>query len=211
MKIVILTALFLAHAGAQTIEPGKKQYQARCVGCHGDDGTGGGHGPGIVGATATRAATKEAVRDVIRKGIPNTGMPAFAMSDEELDLIATYVMALKTPAADVVAKSEAAPGDRAAGERFFAGKGNCMSCHMVRGRGGVLGPDLSNIGRDRTRAQIEQALRDPAARQANAVGQRTRGGRGGPAAPSYRAVTVRLRNGRTIRGIANNESAFGGQ
>jgi PQQ-dependent dehydrogenase (methanol/ethanol family) len=208
MKIVILTALFLAHAGAQTIEPGKKQYQARCVGCHGDDGTGGGHGPGIVGANANRAATKEAVRDVIRKGIPNTGMPAFAMSDEELDLIATYVMALKTPAADVVAKSEAAPGDRAAGERFFAGKGNCMSCHMVRGRGGVLGPDLSNIGRDRTRAQIEQALRDPAARQANAVGQRTRGGRGGPAAPSYRAVTVRLRNGRTIRGIAKNESAF---
>ena len=60
---------------------------------------------------------------------------------------------------------------------------------MIRGRGGILGPDLSNVGRDRTVAQIEQALRDPG-------GSR------------YRAVTVKLRNGQTLRGIAKNESAF---
>ena len=29
---------------------------------------------------------------------------------------------------------------------------------MMRGRGGILGPDLSNIGRDRTPAQIEQVM-----------------------------------------------------
>jgi alcohol dehydrogenase (cytochrome c) len=70
----------------------------------------------------------------------------------------------------------------------------------VRGQGGVLGPDLSNVGRDRSAAQIEQALRDPGAAA-------ERAGRGGGAA-AYRAVTVRLRDGQSIRGIAKNESAF---
>src|SRR5437764_428077 len=38
------------------------------------------------------------------------------------------------------------------------------------------------------------------------AGRGGRGGRGAP--PSYRAVTVRLRSGQTLRGIAKNESAF---
>ena len=32
---------------------------------------------------------------------------------------------------------------------------------MIQGRGGVLGPDLSNLGRERRLAQIEQALHSP--------------------------------------------------
>jgi len=39
---------------------------------------------------------------------------------------------------------------------------------MIQGSGGILGPDLSNVGRDRTPAQIEQALRDPGAAPAAA-------------------------------------------
>ena len=90
----------------------------------------------------------------------------------------------------VLVSARAQTGDVAAGERLFAGKGNCTNCHMVRGRGGILGPDLSYIGRERTAAQIEQVLRDP-------------GGAG-----SYPAVTVHLRTGKIIHGIAKNESAF---
>jgi alcohol dehydrogenase (cytochrome c) len=90
----------------------------------------------------------------------------------------------------VLVSARAQTGDVAAGERLFAGKGNCTNCHMVRGRGGILGPDLSYIGRERTAAQIEQVLRDP-------------GGAG-----SYPAVTVHLRTGQIIHGIAKNESAF---
>ena len=115
------------------------------------------------------------------------------------------MIALKKPAAEPT-PGAASPGDPAAGERFFAGKGNCANCHMVRGRGGVLGPDLSNVGRDRNPTQIEQALRDPGAAPATAGGRGGRGGRG--AAPTYRAVTVRLRDGQTLRGIAKNESTF---
>ena len=86
--------------------------------------------------------------------------------------------------------AHAQTGDVVAGEKLFTGKGACTTCHMVRGRGGVLGPDLSDIGLDRSAAQIEKSLRDP----------------GG--ADSYPAVTVRLRTGQNIRGVAKNESAF---
>jgi len=203
-KLAVCLSLLIHQADAQTADAGRRQYQARCVGCHGQDGTGGGHGPNIVDVPRSLAASQEAVRSLILKGIPDGGMPAFQISDAEADAIAAYVMTLKEPAVGSAAALKSASGDAAAGERFFAEKG-CTSCHMIRGRGGVLGPDLSNVGRDRTPPQIEQALRDPGSVPAAAEGRGVRGGRG---APAFRAVTVRLHDGRTIRGIAKNENAF---
>ena len=57
-------------------------------GCHGEDGTGGGHGPNIVDVRRPRATSKNEVRDLILKGIPDGGMPAFQISDAEADAIA---------------------------------------------------------------------------------------------------------------------------
>ena len=85
--------------GAQTIDAGKAQYQTRCASCHGEDGRGGEHGPAIVSRNTLRATTKEAVRDIIKKGIPNAGMPAFDIPEGDLDFIAAYVMVLRKPAA----------------------------------------------------------------------------------------------------------------
>jgi PQQ-dependent dehydrogenase (methanol/ethanol family) len=192
-----LTLCLSLDAGAQVPDAGRKGYEARCVGCHGADGTGGGHGPGIVDIRQPRAATRSALRDLIRSGIPDAGMPPFAISDAELDAIAGYIEVLKAPAAD-----HPAAGDAAAGERFFTGKGNCSSCHMVRGRGGILGPDLSNLARERKFLQIEQALLAPGAQAA--VGG---GGRGGTT-PSFKSVSIRLRDGRTLRGLAKYEGPF---
>jgi PQQ-dependent dehydrogenase (methanol/ethanol family) len=205
--LLICLALFRNHASAQTADAGRRTYQARCASCHGEDGTGGGHGPSIVDVRRPRATSKDAVRDLILKGIPGGGMPAFQIPNAEADAIAVFVMTLKTPPAGAATMGNAAPGDPVAGERFFTGKGNCATCHMVRGLpsgpGGVLGPDLSTIGRDRSPAQIEQKLRDPEAAPPEVTGRRGRG-----SAPPYRAVTVRLRDGQSIRGIARNESAF---
>jgi PQQ-dependent dehydrogenase (methanol/ethanol family) len=207
--LAICGGLCMNCAGAQIVDTSKQQYLERCAGCHGEDGTGGGHGPNIVDVRRPRATSKDAVRDVILKGIPDGGMPAFRVSSEEADAIAIFVMSLKTPAAGVVTAAAPTPGDPVAGERFFNGKGNCISCHMVRGRGGILGPDLSAIGRDQRPAQIEQALRDPGAASAAPAAGRGRGpGRRSGDVPSYRAVSVRLRDGQTIRGIAKNESTF---
>lgn len=197
--------LILARADAQAaVDSGQRQYEARCIGCHGADGSGGGHGPAIVDIPNQRATTLDSVRNVILKGIPDKGMPAFKIGDDEASAIAAYVMRLKRPAGEASVRVTA-PGEAAAGERLFNGRGNCTSCHMIHGHGGILGPDLSAIGRDRRPEQIEQSLLDPGAAPAAQQG-RGRGQRG--ATPSYRGVTVKLRDGRTIRGIAKNESTF---
>jgi PQQ-dependent dehydrogenase (methanol/ethanol family) len=205
--LIICSALFVADSRAQTIEAGKKAFQARCGSCHGEDGTGGARGVNIVDVRQRRATSQDAVRDVIRNGIPARGMPAFSIADEEIHSIAAYVLTLTSSAVTRPAAIDPAPGDAAAGERFFTGSGNCSACHMVRGRGGILGPDLSGIGRDRTAADIERALVDPGGASdtstARAEQNMRRGGAG-----SYRAVTVRLRDGQSIRGLAKNESAF---
>src|SRR5262245_9171426 len=73
---------------------------------------------------------------------------------------------------------------------------------MVRGVGGVLGPDLSNLARDRRLLQIERSRVEPGAGSAGADG-----GRGG-ASPSFSAVSLRLKDGRTIRGLAKYEGLF---
>ena len=85
-------------------------------------------------------------------------------------------------------------------------RGTARNCHMVRGRGGVLGPDLSNVGRDRRSGADRTGAARSGSGAAAPAGRGGRGGRG--AAPSYRAVTVRLRDGQTLRGIAKNESTF---
>ena len=99
----------------------------------------------------------------------------------------------------------AVAGDPAAGERFFAGKGKLRQLpHGARTRRRARARPFEPSAAIAGRQQIEQALRDP--RRAPPAGRGGRGGRG--AAPPYRAVTVRLRDGQTIRGIAKNESAF---
>jgi PQQ-dependent dehydrogenase (methanol/ethanol family) len=194
-----LGLICLAAADAQTADVGRKAFLAHCTGCHGDDGTGGGRGPNIVDVQAPRGVSKEAVRDLILNGISEEGMPAFKISTEEADAIAAYVMILKAPPSEGIASGNPSPGDPGAGERFFTGKGNCLSCHMVRGRGGILGPDLSDLAHNRRLEQIEQALADPGS-------QSLHRGPGEPA--SYRAVSVRLRSDQTLRGLAKNESTF---
>lgn len=155
---------------------GKREYQARCVGCHGEDGSGGGHGPGIL---AGRIRSKQAVSDVIRNGIPGTGMPAFSFDAAALGAVADYVVKLKTAPED----KSAVTGDAARGERMFGEK--CAGCHMVRGRGGVLGPDLTVAG-----AKSAAVLRGQLAK------------------PGGASVTVTLKDGRVVKGVARNRSPF---
>src|SRR5947199_8590125 len=98
MKTLAIGLVFAAGLVRAQADAGKRQYQALCVGCHGEDGSGGGHGPGFLDVRRPRATSQDAVRNLILKGIPDGGMPAFKMSDAEADAVATYVMRLKQPA-----------------------------------------------------------------------------------------------------------------
>src|SRR6476646_10406224 len=110
--LAIFSALCATVTFAQTVDSGKQLYQGLCVGCHGEDGSGGGHGPSFLDVRRPRATSLEAVRNLIIKGIPDGGMPAFKMPDSQADALAAYVMTLKKPAA-VANAGAASPGDAA--------------------------------------------------------------------------------------------------
>jgi len=187
---VLVSVLFCGTPlEAQVSETGKKQFATLCAGCHGSDGGGGEHAPSIVDTRQRGGGgrSQQSLRDTIQRGIPDAGMPAFPLTQPDLDALVEFVGILRAPAAD-----HPTPGNAEAGERYFSGQGNCLHCHMLKGRGGPLGPELTNLARERSLGQIEQALRNP-----NAL-----------STPGYRPVTVRMRDGRTFRGVAKNESNY---
>jgi len=171
----------------KALEAGKRHFEARCAACHGADGKGGERGPDIISSERARRRSADDLSELIRKGIPAAGMPAFQLPGRELQELVAFVRSLSAPAIE-----SAAPGDVAAGAAFFFGKGNCSSCHMVKGRGGLLGPDLSELGIERTLPEIEQSLRAPGARLT----------------PGFRLVSARLHDGQRLRGFAKNESNY---
>ena len=102
-------------------------------------------------------------------------------------------------------------GDVKAGFDYFMHEGKCGSCHAIQGRGGVIGPDLTSVGRTRTVEFIQQSLLNPGSvAPAAAGGGGRRGGRGGSDVTpvSYAAVTVKLRDGRMVRGALKSETNF---
>jgi len=185
--IFILTCLAAISLCGQSAEAGRKRFAALCSGCHGAGGTGGERGPALFGREESRVHSANDLRDIIRNGIPSAGMPAFRLSDGEVEDLAAYVHELRAPALE-----NPAPGDVAAGARFFFGKGNCGACHTVSGRGGWIGPDLSALGKRRSLSEIESALKDPSRR----------------ITPGYRVARVHLNDGSSLRGLVKNENTF---
>ena len=165
----------------------RQTYAKLCGGCHGVDALGTQQGPGLAGNLSVRRRSVQSLRNVIRNGIPAAGMPGFDLPAGTVDALATLVVSLNASAAE-----SSVPGDRVAGKEFFIGKGQCASCHMVYGEGSPIGPDLSNLGREMTVAEIRQSLLQPDLR----------------IAPGYGMVTVHLRNGQTLRGFARSRSSF---
>jgi putative heme-binding domain-containing protein len=207
MKRFVL--LFLALAAPALAQPspaeqGKAVYDQHCTACHGPDGGAGERAPAIVisRATTLRGERSEAqILDIVRNGIPGTGMPAWKARLSEADIanIGAYVHALRGTAID-----NPLPGDPAHGEQVFWGKGACGSCHMLGGRGGVIGPDLGNIAAQRKAAAISDALTKV---QHRVFGD---GGVHLPGIPlmDYNPVTVVTRGGRSIEGVMRNQDAW---
>jgi len=174
-------------AGPADLAEGRRTYARLCAGCHGADARGSEQAPGLAGNDRVRSRSAARLRDLIHKGNPGSGMPAFDLAGRELDALVALVRSLNAPAAENIL-----PGDPQAGERFFFGQGGCGSCHRVAGRGKPIGPDLSNLGRERTADEIRSALLEPSAH----------------ITPGYEPVTVRLRDGSTLRGMARSRSNF---
>src|SRR5260221_8373507 len=78
LAAILLTGI----AFAQTPDDGRRQFDSRCASCHGGDGAGGEHGPAVAFRLAPR--THEQLATVLRGGLPNLGMPAFNLADQEM-------------------------------------------------------------------------------------------------------------------------------
>lgn len=165
----------------------QKLFTKLCSGCHGVDAHGTEQGPGLADNAKVRTRSIEALRDLINSGIPSAGMPAFKLSGDELNALASMLKSLNAPAAD-----SAITGDPTPGERLFFGKEKCASCHMVKGQGKAVGPDLSNAGRDLSLDELRISLLQPSTH----------------IKPGYKIAVVKLRSGESIRGFIRGQSNF---
>ena len=146
----------LSSLSQADITQGATLYQAHCSVCHGVDGS-GGKGPNLRRPTYHRAGDDEALLRVIRRGIPEGGMPSgWMLNTLELRQVGGYLRSIgRTAAAPVPGKSER-------GLVVYERQG-CSSCHIIRGEGGSLGPELSEVGLRRGAPHLRESIVNPGA------------------------------------------------
>lgn len=168
----MLTRTYLVFFGCLTLlagtlraqsagaDEGALLFRRNCASCHGSDGRGGERAPNIATQHDVVSATDAQLKDVIGKGIPEAGMPSFDYLGNEK--VVKLVARLRVLQGVGDASRAPLPGDPVAGVTIFFGKASCSNCHMVRGRGGFLGEDLSGYAKGRTVDAIRKAIVDPA-------------------------------------------------
>jgi len=172
----------------EAIAAGSALYLRSCAGCHGADGS-GGRGPNLVRRPLWHPLSDDKIFQVVRKGIPGADMPPTELTDDETWQLVAFLHALIGPAAE-----NPVPGDVAAGAQvFWSKKAGCSNCHSILGKGGSTAPDLTNIGGLRPLALIKEAVLDPA-NELFVLGNE--------------AVTVKLKNGQVIKGVARNRDNY---
>ena len=169
------------------IAAGEQLYSIACSGCHGPGGE-GGRGPNLVIGPAAQNKKPTQIYSAIKIGVPGGDMPPFgSMSEEQLWQMTAYVSSLSRPAYEVDV-----PGDPEAGKALYHGKAGCSNCHMIRGEGGSLGPDLSNAGLQNYVLQLREGVLEPNKR----------------ITPGFDPVRVVTDSGETIEGVAKNYTNY---
>jgi putative heme-binding domain-containing protein len=123
----------------------------------------------------------------IKNGVRGTSMPPFDLPDDQIRKLLGFVRSFSAPAAETKV-----PGNAGSGESLFYGKAGCSGCHAIHGRGGFLGPDLTNAGGERSARQLRQAVMDPKPLNSG----------------DYRAVRVALKSGGTLEGVLRGATNY---
>jgi len=183
---------------------GEYEFRINCALCHGLGARGGGRGPDLTRAQKKHTHSDAEMFQVISSGIPGTAMPAngtngqgVGMTDREIWQIIAYIRSLEVKA------PAKALGNAARGKDLFYGDANCSLCHMVEGKGGRLGPELTSIGGSRTREAIIESVRNPSRRLAWGLTEATK-----EFPQEYESVTLVTGDGKQIKGVTLNEDSF---
>src|ERR1700687_2579881 len=143
--------------GSKSESAGKQIFTTTCAACHGLDGRGGERGPDISRRREVQRVPDKALLQIVREGVPATGMPAFgSLGAARIQAVARYLRSLQgqTGAADV-------SGDPKHGKALFFGPSGCSQCHMIKGEGGFIGSDLSSYANPQSGVDIRSAIADP--------------------------------------------------
>jgi putative heme-binding domain-containing protein len=181
------------------IKEGVSLFRTNCSPCHGLHARGGGRGPDLTSGLWAHGASDAAIFQTISQGVPGTEMPANTFEDGETWALVAY---LRSVSSEMHAP---AAGDRVKGEQIFLGKGQCVQCHMVQGRGGRLGPELTRVGAARSVAYLTESIREPDKELSLGM---TDPNNHYVIPMEYETVTVTTHDGSRIIGVAKNEDTF---
>lgn len=172
--------------GLEVVAEGRTIYNKTCTMCHGQDGADGDRAPSLSASRRYFRLSEASIFDAIKNGIPGTAMPATGLPENDIWRIVAFIRNIRGTASDNIV-----PGDVEHGMQVFETKGGCRTCHMIRGQGGIMGPDLSSIGAELTLSRLRDAL-------TKAV----------PVRPGFQPVRAITLAGEIISGIAKNEDGF---
>lgn len=183
---------------------GEYQFRSNCAFCHGLGAKGGGRGPDLTRANKRHGTSDAEIFHNIHDGIPGTAMPAatnggigVGMSDEEIWQVVNYIRSVEKKA------SAAETGDAPRGKDLFYGGAACGTCHMVNGKGGRLGPDLSATGSARSFESLVESVRNPSKGLAEGLSEPLK-----DFSQEYETATVVTADGTKLQGVVLNEDSF---
>jgi cytochrome c oxidase cbb3-type subunit III len=189
---------------AKAARAGESQFRANCAFCHGLGARGGGRGPDLTRAQKKHGRTDADLFRTINEGIPGTAMPqngttsqGVGMTADEIWQVITYIRSVEKKST-LYSEAEAARGDK-----LFHGAAGCSTCHMVSGKGGRLGPDLSNVATARSTDSLIESVRNPSQHLATGLIENTK-----EFPQEYETVSIETADGQSFTGVTLNEDNF---
>jgi putative heme-binding domain-containing protein len=183
---------------------GEFEFRANCAFCHGLGAHGGGRGPDLTRAQKKHGNSDADLFRTINEGVAGTAMPqngatqqGVGMTEEEIWQVISYIRSVqvKTPAQPT--------GNALRGKELFAGSAACATCHMIQGKGGRIGPDLTATGSARSMEYIVDSVRNPSRRLAQGISEAMK-----EFSQEYETVTVLDERGQKFQGVVLNEDNF---
>ena len=183
---------------------GEFEFRANCAFCHGLGARGGGRGPDLTRVQKKHGNSDADIFRTISEGVPGTAMPpngatqqGVGMTEEEIWQVVSYIRSVQ------VKSSPQATGNAVRGKDLFSGSGACVTCHMMEGKGGRLGPDLTATSSARSVDYIVDSVRNPSHRLAQGLTEAMK-----EFSQEYETVNVVDERGQKFQGVVLNEDNF---